>query len=93
MTALGLSSGALGNIRTQTLRAFTQADMKTIPWQDGLGLDGETGTTCRSRSRQNSVWSCHWSLDRPRRLPSMYRRLCSPAPARWSAPRRRQEEA
>jgi len=50
MTALGLSSGALGNIRTQTLRAFTQADMKTIPWQDGLGLDGETGTTCRSRS-------------------------------------------
>jgi uncharacterized protein with GYD domain len=30
MTALGLSSGALGNIRTQTLRAFTQADMKTI---------------------------------------------------------------
>jgi uncharacterized protein with GYD domain len=30
MTALGLSSGALGNIRTQTLRAFTQEDMKTI---------------------------------------------------------------
>jgi uncharacterized protein with GYD domain len=30
ITALGLSSGALGNIRTQTLRAFTQADMKTI---------------------------------------------------------------
>jgi uncharacterized protein with GYD domain len=30
MTALGLSTGALGNIRTQTLRAFTQADMKTI---------------------------------------------------------------
>src|SRR4029450_8152626 len=30
MTALGLSSGALGNVRTQTLRAFTQADMKTI---------------------------------------------------------------
>jgi uncharacterized protein with GYD domain len=29
ITALGLSSGALGNIRTQTLR-FTQADMKTI---------------------------------------------------------------
>jgi uncharacterized protein with GYD domain len=28
--SLGLSSGALGNIRTQTLRAFTQADMKTI---------------------------------------------------------------
>ena len=30
MTALGLSSGALGNVRTQTLRAFTQADIKTI---------------------------------------------------------------
>src|SRR5262245_12040574 len=30
MTALGLSSGALGNIRTQTLRAFTQVDMKMI---------------------------------------------------------------
>jgi uncharacterized protein with GYD domain len=30
MTALGLSSGALGNVRTQTLRAFTQADVKTI---------------------------------------------------------------
>src|SRR5262245_54358831 len=30
MTALGLSSGALRNVRTQTLRAFTQADMKTI---------------------------------------------------------------
>jgi uncharacterized protein with GYD domain len=30
ITALGLSSGALGNVRTQTLRAFTQADMKTI---------------------------------------------------------------
>jgi uncharacterized protein with GYD domain len=27
ITALGLSSGALGNIRTKTLRAFTQADM------------------------------------------------------------------
>jgi len=30
MTALGLSSGALGNVRTQTLRAFSQADIKTI---------------------------------------------------------------
>jgi uncharacterized protein with GYD domain len=30
ITALGLSTGALGNVRTQTLRAFTQADMKTI---------------------------------------------------------------
>jgi uncharacterized protein with GYD domain len=30
ITALGLSSAALGNVRTQTLRAFTQADMKTI---------------------------------------------------------------
>ena len=30
MTALGLSASALGNVRTQTLRAFTQADMKTI---------------------------------------------------------------
>ena len=30
MTALGLSTGALRNVRTQTLRAFTQADMKTV---------------------------------------------------------------
>ena len=30
ITALGLSTGALGNIRTQTLRAFTHADMGTI---------------------------------------------------------------
>ena len=30
MTALGLSSGALGNIRTKTSERFTQADMKTI---------------------------------------------------------------
>lgn len=30
MTALGLSAGALGNVRTQTLRAFTEAEMKTI---------------------------------------------------------------
>ncbi len=30
MTALGLSTGKLGNVRTQTLRAFTPADMKNI---------------------------------------------------------------
>ncbi len=30
MTALSLSSGMLGNVRTQTLRAFSEADMKTI---------------------------------------------------------------
>jgi uncharacterized protein with GYD domain len=30
MTALGLSSGALGNVRTQTLRAFMQGEIKTI---------------------------------------------------------------
>src|ERR1700687_5686019 len=30
ITALGLSTGALGNVRTQTLRAFTQADIKNI---------------------------------------------------------------
>jgi uncharacterized protein with GYD domain len=30
MTALGLSLGKLGNVRTQTLRAFTAADMKDI---------------------------------------------------------------
>jgi uncharacterized protein with GYD domain len=30
ITALGLSAGALGNVRTQTLRAFTQADIKSI---------------------------------------------------------------
>jgi len=30
MTALGLSTGALGNVRTQTLRAFTHSDMTKI---------------------------------------------------------------
>jgi|SRR6202045_4145825 uncharacterized protein with GYD domain len=30
ITALGLSVGALGNVRTQTLRAFTTADIKSI---------------------------------------------------------------
>ena len=30
VTALGLSVGALGNVRTQTLRAFSEAEMKTI---------------------------------------------------------------
>jgi uncharacterized protein with GYD domain len=30
ITALGLSVGALGNVRTQTLRAFTSADIKSI---------------------------------------------------------------
>jgi uncharacterized protein with GYD domain len=30
MTAIGLSAGKLGNVRTQTLRAFTPADVKTI---------------------------------------------------------------
>jgi uncharacterized protein with GYD domain len=30
MTALGLSTGKLGNVRTQTLRAFSAADMKSI---------------------------------------------------------------
>jgi len=30
VTSLGLSVGALGNIRTQTLRLFSAADMKTI---------------------------------------------------------------
>ena len=30
MTALGLSLGKLGNVRTQTLRAFTAADMQGI---------------------------------------------------------------
>jgi uncharacterized protein with GYD domain len=30
MTALGLSTGKLGNVRTQTLRAFTAADIKSI---------------------------------------------------------------
>ena len=30
MTALGLSVGAIGNVRTQTLRAFSEADMATI---------------------------------------------------------------
>jgi uncharacterized protein with GYD domain len=30
VTALGLSVGALGNVRTQTLRAFSKAEMTTI---------------------------------------------------------------
>jgi uncharacterized protein with GYD domain len=30
MTAFGLSLGKLGNVRTQTLRAFSAADMKSI---------------------------------------------------------------
>jgi uncharacterized protein with GYD domain len=30
VTSLGLSLGALGNIRTQTLRLFSAADMKSI---------------------------------------------------------------
>jgi uncharacterized protein with GYD domain len=30
ITALGLALGKSGNIRTQTLRAFSQADMETI---------------------------------------------------------------
>jgi uncharacterized protein with GYD domain len=30
ITALGLSTGTLGNVRTQTLRAFTAADIKSI---------------------------------------------------------------
>jgi uncharacterized protein with GYD domain len=30
MTALGLSIGRMGNVRTQTLRAFSAADMKSI---------------------------------------------------------------
>ena len=30
MTALGLSLGKLGNVRTQTLRCFSAADMKGI---------------------------------------------------------------
>jgi uncharacterized protein with GYD domain len=30
ITALGLSAGALGNVRTQTLRAFTAADIQSI---------------------------------------------------------------
>ena len=30
MTALGLSVGTLGNVRTQTLRALSGAEMKTI---------------------------------------------------------------
>src|SRR3990172_6316143 len=35
MTALGLSIGAGGNVRTQTLRAFTKADMSGILAQLG----------------------------------------------------------
>ena len=30
MTALSMSLGSLGNVRTQTLRAFSEAEMQTI---------------------------------------------------------------
>jgi len=30
MTAIGLGTGKLGKVRTQTLRAFSAADMKNI---------------------------------------------------------------
>jgi uncharacterized protein with GYD domain len=30
ITALGLSLGALGNVRTQTLRAFVETEMQAI---------------------------------------------------------------
>ena len=30
MTALGLSTGALGNVRTQTMRAFTEDEYRAI---------------------------------------------------------------
>ena len=30
MTALGLSAGAVGNVRTQTLRSFWEAEKNTI---------------------------------------------------------------
>jgi uncharacterized protein with GYD domain len=30
MTALGLSLGSLGNVRTQTLKAFSAAELKTV---------------------------------------------------------------
>jgi len=30
MTAIGLGIGKLGNVRTQTLRAFSAADMKNV---------------------------------------------------------------
>jgi uncharacterized protein with GYD domain len=30
ITALGLSAGSLGNVRTQTLRAFSETEMKAI---------------------------------------------------------------
>jgi uncharacterized protein with GYD domain len=30
MTALGLATGMLGNVRTQTLRAFSEAEIKTV---------------------------------------------------------------
>ena len=44
MTALGLSTGKLGNVRTQTLRAFSAADMKGILDKTGIA-DGQTRWT------------------------------------------------
>jgi uncharacterized protein with GYD domain len=53
MTALGLSSGALGNVRTQTLRAFTQGEIKTIV---GKIVKGELrATAARPRRRGDRV--------------------------------------
>ena len=36
MAALSMSAGALGNARTQTLRAFSETEIKDRPRQDGL---------------------------------------------------------
>ena len=36
VTALGLSAGAMGNIRTQTLRAFGDEEIRTYSCKDGI---------------------------------------------------------
>src|SRR5262249_8416423 len=79
MTALGLSSGALGNVRTQTLRAFTQADIKTILGRGVRGGVRGGRSICRGAGRQ---------LARARvanvqgRSASPQRFRCSPAPTK-----------
>ena len=53
VTALGLSLGGIGNVHTQTLRAFGAAEMKQILGQNGLAVTGiNRGTIAREGWRR-----------------------------------------
>src|SRR5262249_5116726 len=66
--ALGLSSGALGNVRTQTPRAFTQADMKTILGKmEGLSLLEPAWRVTKARPGRRSASTCRLCSPRARR--------------------------